>query len=212
MLADVNSPAMTLTTSDVQVALDKYNELQGGIEVITQALVDQINDVTGGYTLYRQLAFVAHTIWESAGYLYREEQAAINGGPTQNDYQVCDWNNPSFVATNGQLFYGRGYMQLSWCANYRRYGEERFGDAEMFYNDPGLVATAPYDLDSAAWFFETDVTDSGGQFGLTTEAINGGIECCDGCSSTTPQKRYEIFVALANHVGLTGYSEGGCYN
>jgi predicted chitinase len=217
---------MTLTTGDVQAALNKYNELQGASENITQALVDRINEETGNYTLYRQLAFVAQTIWESGGYRYREEQEAINGGPTQSSYQLCDFNNVSDVATNGQFFYGRGYLQLSYCANYRRYGEGRFGDAEMFYNNASLVATVPYDLDSAAWFFETDVKDFSGQFGLTTKDINGAIECCAditggsgaccaGCTETiaeTPKNRYKIFVALATQVGLTGYSEGGCYN
>ena len=66
-------------------------------------------------------------------------------------------------------------------------------------------------MDSGAWFFETNVTDETGKFGLTTKAINGPLECSSG-SSTTAKHRYEIFVALASAVGMTGYSESGCYN
>ena len=82
----------------------------------------------------------------------------------------------------------------------------------MFYNRPELVASDPfYAMDSAAWFFETNVRDTTGQFGSTTRAINGAIECSGG-SSETARRRYDVFVAVANAVGLTGYSERGCYN
>ena len=86
------------------------------------------------------------------------------------------------------------------------------GDADLFYNQPELVATDDFiAMDSAAWFFETIVTDTTGQFGLTTKAINGQQECSGG-SSEKAKMRYEIFVALANSLGLSGYSESGCYN
>ena len=65
-------------------------------------------------------------------------------------------------------------------------------------------------MDSGAWFFETIVTDRTGQFGLTTRAINGNLECFSG--SIVAKQRYDIFVALASAVGMTGYSEAGCYN
>jgi hypothetical protein len=65
-------------------------------------------------------------------------------------------------------------------------------------------------MDSAAWFFETIVTDNSGQFGLTTRDINGAIECSASFNGDTPQNRYEIFDALAQAVGLTGYNRNGC--
>jgi hypothetical protein len=85
-------------------------------------------------------------------------------------------------------------------------------DPDLFYNHPELVAEDDfYAMDSAAWFFEKNVPDETGQFGLTTKSINGQIECSGG-SNDKPKKRYQIFVALANAAGLTGYSESGCYN
>lgn len=87
-------------------------------------------------------------------------------------------------------------------------------DPDFFYNQPELVAADPYAMDSAAWFFETIVSDTTGQFGLTTKAINGDIECSaeseDG--NATARKRYDVFVAIANAAGMGGYSENGCYN
>jgi hypothetical protein len=65
-------------------------------------------------------------------------------------------------------------------------------------------------MDSAAWYFETAVTDNSGQFGLTARDINGPIECSAIYIGNTPQNRYEIFDALAQAVGLAGYSRNGC--
>jgi hypothetical protein len=197
---------------DVQAGLDRYNSLQGGNQRASQSIVDQINAATRGYSLYRQLALVAHTIWESGGFQYREELAAINPPFTNRAaYQDCDWSAPGTqFPSNGKFFYGRGYLQLSWCANYRAYGQARMvnGDPEYFYKNPELVATT-YAMDSAAWFFDSNVRDNSGSFGLTTKAINGAIEC-NGSGSATPDKRFAIFDALGKKVGLTGYNSGGC--
>jgi chitinase len=207
------APTGFFATADIQGALDKFNEIQGDTQVITQDIVDDINDATSDYSLYRKVAFVAHTIWESGGYQYTEEVAAVASPfDTRDDYQDCDWNTAGVqLPDNGKFFYGRGYIQLSWCANYRAYGSARMvnGDPDFFYKNPERVAT-DYAMDSSEWFFSRIVTDDSGQFGLTTKAINGAIECSPSYTGNTPQKRYEIFDALAKRVGLTGYSSAGC--
>jgi len=204
----ITSPAITLTTSHVQAGLNK----KGDGVTVSQTVVDALNRVTKGYPLYRQLAFVAHTIWESGSYRYKKELETAN----YNNYQDCDWNQAGTqLPANGKQFYGRGYLQLSWCANYRAYGASRnyYNDPNFFYNQPELLETNEfYAMDSGAWFFETIVTDRSGQFGLTTKAINGALECPTGSVSTKAKQRYEIFVAIATAVGMTGYSESGCYN
>jgi predicted chitinase len=209
----ITSPAQSLSVADIQAGLDRYNQLQGFNRLANQELVNDINTVTQGYSLYQQLAFVAQTIWESGGYQFTEEVAATTFPfSTRGNYQDCDWNTPGFqLPPNGKYFYGRGYIQLSWCANYRAYGSARNvdGDPDFFYKNPELVATT-YAMDSAAWFFETIVTDNSGQFGLTTRDINGAIECSASYNGNTPEKRYQIFDALAREVGLTGYNANGC--
>jgi hypothetical protein len=219
----ISSPARTLTMADIQAGLDKFNELQDWSASIDQSLVDNINSITSDYTLYRQLALVAQTMWESVGYQFTEETAAVNPPyATRADYQDCDWTTPGVqLPANGKFFYGRGYIQLSWCANYILYGQDRLVDNDplYFYKNPELVATTPYyAFDSAAWFFETQVVvsedsstaDDDGQFGLITKAINGDIECSANYNGDAPEKRYAIFEALSQQVGLTGYNDNGC--
>jgi predicted chitinase len=193
--------------------MDRYNQLQGGSERATQDLVNTLNAVTKSYSIYRQLAFVAQTIWESGAYRYREEIAATTGctttACTKYDYQRC--TDQSIVPNGDRAYYGRGYIQLSWCYNYEAYGRARLvnGDPNYFKNNPNIVAQLPYVVDSAAWFFETNVKDTSGQFGLTTKDINGAIEC-NGSGHQVPPKRFQIFEAMAQRVGLTGYSAAGC--
>lgn len=42
-------------------------------------------------------------------------------------------------AKNGQAFYGRGYVQLTWEKNYRAIGDHLIGDSALFYRKPDLV-------------------------------------------------------------------------
>lgn len=193
---------------DVQAGIDRCNQLQGGSERATQELVNTINDVTKTYTLYRQLAFVANTIWESGAYKYVEEIKATTGCCTRYDYQLCA--DGSYAPNGGPLYYGRGYILLSQCYNYEAYGRARLvnGDPNYFKNNPNVVAQLPYAVDATVWFFDTNVADQSGQFGLTTRSINGGIEC--GTGHHAPPKRFQIFEAMAQRVGLTGYSAAGC--
>jgi hypothetical protein len=205
----VSNPPIVLTRGQVQAGITA----KGDSVAVSQQIVDVINGVTrtNSYSLYRQIAFVAHTIWESGSYQYKEELDTANYG----SYQACDPSNPNDLPTTGKQYYGRGYLQLSWCYNYKAYGAGRMfnGDPNLFYNQPELVAEDEfYAMDSAAWFFETNVLDTSGQFGRTTKAINGALECSVGGATDKARKRYEVFVALANAVGLSGYSESGCYN
>jgi predicted chitinase len=210
-----DAPKM-LTIPDIQAGLTKYGSLQGGSPLTaTQDMADTLNSVTSSMSLYRQMAFLANAIWESGGLRFTEELAAVEFPySAKSNYQGCDWNTNE-QASNGKYFYGRGYMQLSWCANYKAYGRDRMVDnvADYFYNNPETLATT-YAWDSAAWFFDTIVSDNTGNFGLTTQAINGNLECMSSNNyvGSIPQKRYQIFEALAAQVGLTGYAEGGCYN
>jgi hypothetical protein len=80
------------------------------------------------------------------------------------------------------------------------------GETNYLKNNPDVVAQLPYAVDSAVWFFETNVAD---QLGLTTRSIDGGIECGT-TGHHAPPKRFRIFEAMAQRVGLTGYSAAGC--
>ena len=212
--APVSGGVKTFSVADIQAGLNRYNALQGGSRQATQDIANKFNAIPKS-SLYRQVALLAHMIWESGGFQFTEEIAAINW-PYSNmwNYQICDWNTNQ-QASNGKAFYGRGYIQLSWCANYKAYGRARMinNDPDYFYKNPETVATT-YAVDSAAWFFDANVPDNSGRFGATTKSVNGAIECNSGNSyvGSIPQKRWQIFQAIATQVGLTGYVENGCYN
>jgi hypothetical protein len=76
------------------------------------------------------------------------------------------------------------------------------------------VNNNPNYFDAAAWCFDTNVSDRSGKVGLITKDVNGALECIstNNVAGSAPKKRYQIFVALAKRVGLTGYAENGCYN
>ena len=142
---------------------------------------------------------------------------------------------------SGQQYYGRGLVQLSWCFNYLQYGYDRytqginpsrFWSPLQFYYDPDLILSDPYYIvDTAVWAFEGYEANGrlNGNFGDLVATLNGCHECTSQyvptstCPSPVPQggyhqdvatamKRYNIFKAIADQVGLTGYSESGCYN
>lgn len=47
--------------------------------------------------------------------------------------------NYALPAANGQSFYGRGYVQLTWERNYRNIGDHLVGDPTWFYHRPDDV-------------------------------------------------------------------------
>lgn len=77
---------------------------------------------------------------ESDGLRARREYACEHTGcPGHYETPGCD------VA--GQRYFGRGYIQLTWCGyNYRPFSMHYYGDDRLIYN-PDLVATD----DSLAW-------------------------------------------------------------
>mmetsp|Transcript_4483 Transcript_4483/g.12880 ORF Transcript_4483/g.12880 Transcript_4483/m.12880 type:complete len:257 (-) Transcript_4483:197-967(-) len=215
------SPARKLTYKEVQSTVDVFNEMEGRDIQISPEIVVELNKATEGqYTLYRQLAFVAHTIWESVAYTYVEEIAATQGSQwAKANYQDCDWatDGIQYPENPNNYYYGRGYLQLSWCANYKSYGADRaiqsnndITDPNLFYDHPELVATKEYAMDSASWFFQDQVHNYNGQFGWTTRAINGWLECADNGDREIADKRYALFKHLADVVGMVGYSPDGC--
>lgn len=89
----------------------------------------------------RQEAAMALTQFmdESDGLRRRRDNACeLTGCPGYYETPGCD------VA--GQRYFGRGYMRLTWCDNYRSYSMWWFGDDRLRSN-PDLVASD----DNLAW-------------------------------------------------------------
>lgn len=94
----------------------------------------------------KQAAYIlATSYWESALTFLPVREGLAKTDQDARDY-VCSLYDQDKIrinyakpAPNGQAFYGRGYVQLTWEKNYRAIGDHLLGDPELFYQDPDLV-------------------------------------------------------------------------
>lgn len=150
-----------------------------------------------------QAMFLANTIWETSGFQFIEEIACKGGG----------------CATG--MYYGRGYIQLTWDYNYREASYSIYGDDRLL-RDPSLVATVEGAWMTAFWFWTHKVTPvlakadavRSRSLGYSILVINGFLECNDS-SSMTPKNRLVIYNAILKLWGIAQGSPGritGCAN
>ncbi|CAG7717116.1 unnamed protein product [Allacma fusca] len=116
----------------------------------------------------------------------------------------------------GKTYYGRGYIQLTWCSNYKAASGDLYGN-DRLVQDPDLVARDEnVAWQTAFWFWRKNVHSrvgvSQGKFGVTTRAINGG-ECTNSKLHLRAKKRFQIYNNCRKAFGLSGNGdERGCYN
>eukprot|EP00122_Pirum_gemmata_P020055 Pgem_evm1s18761 len=102
-----------------------------------------------------------------------------------------------FPPVPGQSYHGRGAIQISWNYNYGQLSEVLYGDKNTLLNNPDLLAQdGVLAFRASLWFWMTpqppkpsahdvmiqvltECTEQGHRngFGLTTNIINGGLEC-----------------------------------
>lgn len=121
-----------------------------------------------------------------------------------------------YGSSGGVQYYGRGFIQLTWKANYEE-ASKALGMGDQLVKNPEKVGK---DVSIAArvsiWFWDTKVLPKPGvkemkQFGLTTKAINGSVECT-GSNVEQSKRRYKIYQAVAKAMKLTNLAaESGCY-
>ncbi|CAL8128798.1 unnamed protein product [Orchesella dallaii] len=149
---------------------------------------------------------LAQFIHESDGLVAKREYACQH---TQcpNGYRDSRCDRP------GQYYYGRGYIQLSWCYNYGPASQAIFGDDRLLENPDQVATNDQIAWQTSFWFWGDRVHGQNGvaqgQFGVTTRRINGGIEC--GTGSSTPQKRFQTYGIVREAFGLLGAGDpSGC--
>lgn len=154
---------------------------------------------------------LTHYIHESDGLRAKREYRCENTG-CPGDYETpgCD------VA--GQRYYGRGYIQLTWCYNYKAASYDLFGDDRLVWDADSVARSEEIAWDAAFWFWKVNVHSrdgvAQGRFGVTTDAINGVLECHGGQYQDTAYKRFEMYKTVRSAFGLdpNAADERGCYN
>ena len=175
-----------------------------------QEYVDAVVNVTneGFDDLNMAAMFLAQLAHESGGFEHIEEIDCKGSTKCADQYGGSE-------GAPGKSYHGRGFIQLSWPANYKAAGEA-LGMGDELFNNPDLVCEDPeLGAKVSLWFWKENVENAPGvsenHFGATTKAINGALECT-GSNVDKSKKRYEIYKAVAEVLGVSNLAdESGCY-
>ncbi len=150
-------------------------------------------------TQKRELAgFLANVAHETGGLVYVDEIVKGDYCSSSSDCPCAD----------GQQYYGRGSLQLSWNFNYCSAGDALGVDLR---SNPGLISTdSRLAWATGVWFWMTSTGAGnqtshdaivGGSFAGTIEAINGSIECNGGDPSEV-QDRVQYYQQFCQLLGV----------
>ena len=104
--------------------LDQYQNFITGITNI---------NMSGGNSKREVAMMLAQFIHESGGLQFTEEiRCKENPWNCQCDYQESNCDHP------GKRYHGRGYLQLTWCSNYKAAGFD-LGYGNQLVEDPDMV-------------------------------------------------------------------------
>lgn len=178
---------------------------------------------TGGHESWRPEAE-----WRQALVYVREmgwserQKGGYNGECNTDVWQGQTW--PCGKDKDGDFlsYFGRGAKQLSYNYNYGPFSEAMYGDVKVLLEKPELVADTRLNLASAIFFFAypqppkpsmLQVIDGTWQpndhdkanglvpgFGVTTQIINGGVECGGPTEIAQSQNRIKYYKEFANYL------------
>jgi predicted chitinase len=153
--------------------------------------------------------FMAQVLHESDGLRAVREYACMSTG-CPGSYTTPNLDVP------GQSYYGRGYLQLTWSGNYQLASNDLFnGQSRLLLEDADRVAREEWlSWATALWYWKTRVHTQivgNNEFGRTTNAINGALECRWG-NTAIAKKRFAMYVKIHSQLKLDETpKENGCY-
>ncbi|PVV01832.1 hypothetical protein BB560_003741 [Smittium megazygosporum] len=166
----------------------------------------------GGITSSTEAAmFLSQILWESDGLRAKSEYLC------QTSLEQCKSAYGSSSDLPGKVYFGRGYIQLTWADNYISASQGLYGDDRLLKNPESVSSNEQTAWDVSFWYWSSRVRPTPGvtdqfQFGSSTKAINGALECSGG-GSDKPRKRYEIYKKVLGVFNPSATpNESGCYN
>lgn len=161
---------MTLTLQVLQLCMPGLSTVRA------QKYLDAINATLAAYNIstpIRAAHFLSQVGHESGSLRYTEEIASGTAYDTGR-LAVALGNTPQ-ADGDGQRYKGRGFIQLTGQANYKKYSKASGVD---FIANPELLAQPPYCADSAGWFWAVkglnELADKD-DIRAITKKINGGF-------------------------------------
>lgn len=147
------------------------------------------------------------------------EEVGCSGGCPQ--YSSA---NAKYPPVPGQSYHGRGAIQITHNYNYGQLSEVLYGDKNVLLNDPSLLTSdGVLAFRASLWFWMTPQAPKPSShdvmidvavecpakgryngFGMTTNIINGGLEC----TMPTPQKVENRVSYYTRYAGILGVSPG----
>ncbi len=153
-----------------------------------------------------------------------EMRGGYNGECNPNVWQGQTWPCGTFPNGEFKSYFGRGAKQLSYNYNYGPFSQAMYGTIRTLLDRPELVADTWLNLSSAVFFFTYPqppkpsmlfVIDGTWQpndrdlenglvpgFGVTTQIINGGVECGGSVEVAQSLNRISYFKAFAGYLGV----------
>ncbi|OLY82172.1 Acidic endochitinase SP2 [Smittium mucronatum] len=152
--------------------------------------------------------FLSEILWESDGLSTKEEYYCQT-----NDCKAAYASNTD---VSGKVYFGRGYIQLTWSSNYLAASKGIYGDDRLLKNPELVSASEEASWAVSFWFWKAIVKTNADvakfHFGAATNMINGALEC-RGAYGDKARKRFEIYKkVLAVFAPGTTPIESGCYN
>ncbi len=180
---------------------------------------------TGGHT-----AHWAEAEWRQGLVHVREmgwNETMLGGYNSECDpsiWQGQTWPCGKFANGEFKSYFGRGAKQLSYNYNYGPFSEAMFGDVSVLMNNPELVADTWLNLASAIFFYvypqppkpsmlhvvdgtwvpnAKDIANGlTPGFGVTTQIINGGVECGGSVEVQQSVNRISYYRSFAEYLDV----------
>lgn len=180
---------------------------------------------TGAHEAWRPEAEYRQALFHVREMGWHEGARGGYNGECRNSGWIAEtWPCGKYPDGSFKSYFGRGAKQLSYNYNYGPFSEAMYGDVRVLLDAPERVADTWLNLASATFFFSypqppkpsmlhvidgtwqpNDIDRAAGLvpgFGVTTQIINGGVECGGSSEHAQSANRITYYRAFAADLGV----------